>query len=271
MWSILFPINSLDADWLVYELWQQGTTGILEEADGLRAFFEDEVNQRAIQSLLPAASIRCEQDGYAQPAQAVQEPVEAGTRFFVVSARDPATTPTGRLRLVLNDSAAFGSGRHESTQLCLSALETCAVKGKVVVDIGSGSGILSAAASLLDAARIVSCDIHDDAVAATKLHAKSLLFAGSADALAEACADLVIANISAKALDLLAFDLKRIARPDAPIVIAGFLTTNPPQRFQPEKSFEQGDWSCWICRPSLIQAPEQPPGQALLHNAQWWL
>jgi ribosomal protein L11 methyltransferase len=175
------------------------------------------------------------------------------------------------VRLEIEDTTAFGTGRHESTQLCLEALENCLVSGNVVVDVGCGSGILSSAARFLGARQVVSCDIHDDAIAATRKHIDSGVFGGSVDALADGSADLVLANISASVLDSLACDLKRITKPGGTLIISGFIRENPPPFFVPAESRERGEWLCWICRPETITAAAIPQDRVLLHRRDWWV
>ena len=73
-------------------------------------------------------------------------PMLAGERFFLVPpwCDDPA--PPGRLRLEIYPGMACGTGRHPATQLCLEALERTVRPGMTLVDVGTGSGILSAGA-----------------------------------------------------------------------------------------------------------------------------
>jgi ribosomal protein L11 methyltransferase len=170
----------------------------------------------------------------------------------------------------MDASSAFGSGRHESTQLCIEALEKHLKPGSIIADIGCGSGILSAAARLLGAAAVLSCDIHADSVRTARTLLENALFVGSADAIRTGIADLVLANISAKIVDVLAVDLRRIAKSTGLIVLAGFLSENPPKRFRPREILRKGDWECWITKPEdveVVQAQKDPAG----HAEQWWL
>src|SRR5699024_1040274 len=70
----------------------------------------------------------------------------------------------GRIVLNLDPGLAFGTGTHETTRLCLAALEKHVKNGAQVLDVGCGSGILSVAALLLGAQRAVGVDIDATAV-----------------------------------------------------------------------------------------------------------
>ena len=65
----------------------------------------------------------------------------------------------GRLPVILDPGLTFGTGSHPSTQMCLAALEARLIPGSRVVDLGSGSGVLSIAALRLGAACAVGVDI----------------------------------------------------------------------------------------------------------------
>ena len=83
---------------------------------------------------------------------------------------------------------ACGTGWHPCTQLCLEALEKQVRPGIRVLDVGSGSGILSRAALLLGAGSVISCDIDPEV---------KPQFVGPAEAVKAGSADLLVANISA--------------------------------------------------------------------------
>ncbi len=241
----------------------------------MRAFFNDDVLAASVIDSIPHSqpdSVRTEPETHAVADATECDPIAVGQRFLITQPGSSHPCPPSRLRLELSTSTAFGTGRHETTQLCLLALERHLRPEHLVLDIGSGSGILSAAARLLGAQRIFSCDIHQDAIAASRQLLSTPVFAGSADAIASASTDLVIANISASVLDILASDLCRVTKPAGLLVLSGFIPAKPPRYFIPEEILEQGDWLCWICRPEGIRPPVSVTlDQGLSHNFDWWL
>jgi ribosomal protein L11 methyltransferase len=272
VWSILIPAPSLSPDSLSAELWELGTAGILEEQGGWRVFFDESVDRAPICARFDQAERPAQNDPPFDPSSLPPlecDPILIGERFYIAPSWLNEPAPEGRFRLTMDSSSAFGSGRHESTQLCIEALEQHLKPGSMVVDIGCGSGILSAAAHLLGAAAILSCDIHADSVRTAKTLLETPLFVGSADAIQTGIADLVLANISAKIVDVLAADLRRIAKPSGLLVLAGFLSENPPKRFRPREILKKGDWECWITKPEdvEVQAYKEPTA----HAEQWWL
>ena len=269
MWSIFIPATPETQDSLIAALWEQGTTGIIEELSGLRAFFEDATDPAQLAFL--KGEFRRESDRpQASFAREDWDPILIGERFFISPPWVQAAAPPGRFRLNIDAATAFGTGRHETTQLCIEALEKHLHPGAVVLDIGCGSGILSAAARLLNAGPIFSCDIHEDAMQAARQHVPSPLFLGSADAIRPALGDVVLANISARIVDHIAADLKRILAPEGLLILSGFIVGNPPKHFRPIEESVQGDWLCWLCRRDGIHpaAAEPDPNQ---HSQEWWL
>ncbi len=211
MQSILLRCEPCDREALVTELWEQGTAGILEEDRGLRAFFED----GAAIEFFKDRTIEIRAEERPDPSDFPKQdwdPIAVGKRFWIAPSWVDGPTPPGRIRLAIESPNAFGTGRHESTQLALEALEEHVTACDVVLDIGSGSGILSQAAHLLGARKVFSCDIHDDAIAASQAQLRSHLFQGSADAIRGQIGDVVVANISAKVIDRLAWELNRISQ-----------------------------------------------------------
>jgi ribosomal protein L11 methyltransferase len=218
----------------------------------------------------PKAEFRRESTGPTVFARENWDPIFIGERFMIAPPWVDTPVPAGRFRLTIDAATAFGTGRHETTQLCLEALERNLKTSTAVVDIGCGSGILCAAAQLLGARTIFGCDIHEDAIEAAGQHTRVPLFLGSADAVCTAASDLVLANISARVLDHIAADLKRILKPAGLVILSGFLRENPPKLFEPSQETQQGEWLCWVCRRDDIH-PSADASDPNIHSPDWWL
>ena len=87
------------------------------------------------------------------------QPLPIGKKLLVVPQWLDPSNDEGRLPVLLDPGMIFGTGAHASTQMCMMALEDAIVGGETVVDLGSGSGILSITALLLGAKSAVGVDI----------------------------------------------------------------------------------------------------------------
>jgi ribosomal protein L11 methyltransferase len=219
MFSLEIDCDAADRDLLIAELWEQGSAGIVElNAQTVRAFFEDDVDRRALLARYPGARERVEEQcDWVAEAREMLQPTAVGRRFFLVPEWRDDPAPDGRFRIVVNPGMAFGTGVHETTRLCIEAMEDYLHPGMSVLDVGTGQGILARAARLLGAARVVACDVDPIAV---EIAGEG--FIGSVDAAASASADLVLANISPEAITQLATDLLRVRRPGGVVLASGF-------------------------------------------------
>ena len=162
-------------------------------------------------------------------------PVAVG-KFYVrpswcESSQDPAL-----IDLLIDPALAFGSGHHESTNMCLALLSELARDGMSALDVGCGSGILSIAMKKLGA-KVSACDTDEQAVAATQQNAEKngvqidKIWLGSVSSLNErgssAAAQpqfyLVVANIIADVILILSTDLKKALKPGGKLVLSGIL------------------------------------------------
>ena len=150
--------NEPDDELLTLRLWEAGTLGITEGDGFIDAFFEDA--EAASQFGVPEAVINVD---WVAKTQEGFPPLLVGEKFFLAPPWRTEPTPPGRLRLVITPGAQCGTGYHRCTQLCLEAMERILRPGDSVLDVGSGSGILSIAAKLLGAGRVIACDIDPDA------------------------------------------------------------------------------------------------------------
>jgi ribosomal protein L11 methyltransferase len=137
----------------------------------------------------------------------------------------------------LDPGMAFGTGQHETTRMCLEAIEQRSTPGATVLDLGAGSGILSIAAALLGAARVDAVDINpicvrvcEENVARNRVDDRVRTAEGSlGDAwpFAEPRAaryDVVLANISARVIQELAVPIIEALRPGGVAIISGVIS-----------------------------------------------
>ncbi len=221
MFSLEIESGADTRDLLIADLWEQGSCGIVEpEGHTVRAFFEDSADRAALSARYPGSAIRIEEDrDWVQSARDLLQPMEVGARFFLVPEWRDDPAPAGRFRIAVNPGMAFGTGVHETTRLCIEALEDFLQPGMTVLDVGTGSGILRQAARLLGAGKTVACDTDPIAVEIARD-----AFVGSVDAIRAASIDLAIANISPEAIVALAPELMRALRPGGILVASGFET-----------------------------------------------
>jgi ribosomal protein L11 methyltransferase len=219
MFSLEIDCDPEDRDLLIAELWEQGSAGIVElSTASVRAFFEDASPRAKLLSLFPGSRPREEEvRDWVQSARDLMTPMEVGRHFFLVPQWRDDPAPEGRFRIVVNPGMAFGTGVHETTRLCIEALEDYLQPGMTVLDVGTGSGILARAAQLLGAGKVIACDIDPVAV-----EIAGIGFVGSVDAVSTGAADLVMANISPEAIALLAPDLLRARKPGGVLLASGF-------------------------------------------------
>ena len=127
----------------------------------------------------------------------------------------------------LEPGCAFGTGTHQTTQLCMKALEKYMKKGDKVADIGMGSGILSILAKKLGASYVYGCDTDETVIEVAKENAKKNgekceFELGSADIIKEKF-DFVVANILHFVLAEIMGDLKNIMKDGAYLSLSGIL------------------------------------------------
>ena len=232
------------------ELWDAGTTGIAEEAGGLRAFFEDTSEWQALLERFAVYNPELRREDpvdWAQVSRDAWPPILVGQRFFLTPPWRDDPTPVGRIRIEMTPGMACGTGHHPATQLCLEAMEEYVSPGTTVLDAGTGSGILMVAAKLLGASRVIGCDIDPAAIQIARDRVRTPLFIGSIDAVRSQSADVIAVNISAAAIEELAAELHRVRKPQSTLILSGFTNWDVPKGFRAKKVLQSEEWRCLIC------------------------
>ena len=169
------------------------------------------------------------------------------------------------LVITLDPGMAFGTGYHPTTRMCLTAMEQLVTLGVAVLDIGTGSGILTVAARLLGASSAVAIDTDPNAVKVARENCRAnglgreVRLARGTLPLPSAPAetfDLAVANISARVILDKASHTWEALKPAGCFIASGFIHTQTPEvieRFQDvgfsDISVEYSDeWACVISR-----------------------
>lgn len=160
----------------------------------------------------------------------------------------------------LDPGMAFGTGTHETTRMCIQALEKYVDKDSVVFDIGTGSGILAIAAAKLGASKVIGVDLDPVAVDSAKenLTYNSLdnieILHGNLMDVVQGKANIVVANIIAEIIAILAQDVKEFILPGGYFITSGIIRERREMveaklkecGFNIVEVNEDGEWLCII-------------------------
>ncbi len=173
-------------------------------------------------------------------AESLRPPVRA-RRFLIYGAHDRDRISRRRHAIEIDASLAFGTAHHASTKGCLLALDKLlkATRPNLVLDIGTGSGILAIAAARASDALVLAGDNDPVAVAIAAANARKNGVAGrvrvvrseglSHSLLRRRRADLLLANLLLRPLLQLAPDFARALRPGGVCVLSGILCSQAAQ------------------------------------------
>ena len=137
------------------------------------------------------------------------------------------TPQNGEITITLDPGCAFGTGTHQTTQLCMKALEKYLKSGDTIADIGTGSGILAILAKKLGAASAYGCDIDETVIDVARENAgvngvDCTFELNTADKITEKY-DFVCANILHNVLFEIMGDLKNIMKDKGILSLSGIL------------------------------------------------
>lgn len=189
------------------------------------------------------------------------EPVKPGKKIVVVPAWQKYEKKDGEETIKMDPGAAFGSGTHESTKLCLRLLEKYMQKGDRVLDIGTGSGILSISAITLGATHATALDLDPQCVISAK---ENIELNGFEDKIEVRQSDLlssltenderydfITENIIAEIVVRAAPDIKKYIKNGGKIAVSGVLCSEEQKVIKEYEKhgfglsdiIKDGDWS----------------------------
>ena len=222
---------------------------------------------------LTVSAAPLDEEDWANSWRKYYPPQFVGEKLCVLPYWLPVEEAQGRLPVILDPGLTFGTGSHPSTQMCLAALEARLIPGSRVVDLGSGSGVLSIAALRLGAACAVGVDIDPKAedmarengayngMSTPRFQAFTGDVAGDPSALAALMDaggpfDLALINIVANVILALTPSLRRLLRPGGAVICSGILDSRLEEvraclqahGFRILETRSQEEWRCLTAR-----------------------
>jgi ribosomal protein L11 methyltransferase len=185
--------------------------------------------------------------------------VETGGRIVIIPTWIEHEVQPGQIPVRLDPGQAFGTGHHETTRLCLAALDGLARPGITMLDVGTGSGVLSIAAAKLGVERIVAIDIDPIAAEIARRNCDSNEVSPGIDISAGVLEpshvgryELVVSNISTPANTALAESFGAVVKPGGNLILSGILAADSAgviaamnaYGFERISMAEERDWCC---------------------------
>ncbi len=188
------------------------------------------------------------------------KPTKVGDKFVIKPLWEEYEAKEGEIILHMDPGMAFGTGTHETTRMCLEAVEDYMRKDTTVFDIGTGSGILAIGASKLGAKEVVGVDLDIVAVNSAKenvgyndLENVTILHGNLMDVV-EGNADIIVANIIAEVILILIDDVKKKLNEGGIFIASGIIKEKEAmvkeglvaKGFDVIETRREGEWVCIV-------------------------
>ena len=221
-----FPKNGV-----VVKAYLSATSFLAETVEEIKAAITNLINYdiNIGENLLSISEVN--EEDWATAWKKYYHPVKISERFTIVPTwEDYTPVSTDELIIELDPGMAFGTGTHPTTVMCLQALEKVVKKSDSVVDVGTGSGVLSVGAALLGASQVHALDLDLVAVNSAKEnvelnkvdHLVEVFHGNLLDTVKEP-ADVVVANILAEIIMTFTDDAFSIVKPGGYFVTSGII------------------------------------------------
>ncbi|MSO61060.1 MAG: methyltransferase domain-containing protein [Acidobacteria bacterium] len=200
-----------------------------------RVFFEtDAVREEAAQAIRDAfpsiaiAYVELPDEDWAARSQQSLTMVHAG-RFIVAPPWDMPADDVDATVIVIEPSMGFGTGHHATTRMCLRLLSDLDVSDLTVLDLGTGSGVLSMAAALSGARHVIGIDVDVDAIQSAETSARLNTLPDTLEfqvsdfrSSPPAAADVVLANLTGGMLTSSGPAIAVLVKPGGQMILSGF-------------------------------------------------
>jgi ribosomal protein L11 methyltransferase len=225
-------------------LWQFDISGLIEEDDHIKIFTSEDSNisPEEIENSLDKlkadniiSSFRIEKElledkNWNQLWEDSREVIRVSERIVIKPSFKNYQAGENEIVLTIDPKMSFGTGEHQSTKLVLRLLEKYVKKGINVLDVGSGTGILSIAAIKLGAENAIAIDVDEtcfdnckENCSVNKVYESIKVLTGEIKDVNEKQFDLILANIQKNVLIEIADEIKMRTRKGGIVILSGLL------------------------------------------------
>lgn len=225
-----------------------------EDIDFIVSFLKENIEEKGFGKITTA---EIEDEDYLNNWKKYFKPFKIGRNIIIKPSWEDYEEKEEDIIIDIDPGMAFGTGTHETTSLCIEALEEYVEKGDTVFDIGCGSGILSLVSAKLGAQRVLAIDLDPlcvktskENIIKNKLEDKIEVKKGDLLQVLQGKADLIVANIIAEVILTMTDDIKDYIKECGIFIVSGIILEKKDRvleslkdnDFKIEKIKTQGEW-----------------------------
>ncbi len=204
-----------------------------------------------------------DEDDWAESWKTYYKTTSVGKNIIIKPNWETYDNEEGKILIDMDPGMAFGTGTHETTILCLEALETYILPDIKVFDIGCGSGILSIAAAKLGASRVIGVDLDPTAIKVSEENIKMNqvedridIKLGNLLEVVDEKSDLIVANIIAEVIAEMTSDIANHLNEDGIFIASGIILSKlnlvrealETNNFKILETNKMNEWACIIAK-----------------------
>ncbi|HLU21272.1 50S ribosomal protein L11 methyltransferase [Lederbergia graminis] len=258
--------NDYPEEGVIIKAYLPVTSFIAETIEAIKQEISDLVNFNIDIGNNEVTTTEVKEEDWATAWKKYYHPVKISETFTIVPTwEDYERVSSDELIIELDPGMAFGTGTHPTTVMCIQALERVVQKGDEVIDVGTGSGVLSIAAALLGAKQITALDLDEVAVVSAKENVSLnkvsdtvTVKQGNLLSGIDVEVDIVVANILADVILRFTDDAAKVVKKGGYFITSGIIQQKKQEvkdalinaGFSIEETLVMEDWVAFIAKRS---------------------